>query len=110
MVIGLLPGYESIGIVAPMLLALARFGQGLGLGGNGAAQRCWLRKRPARKRALYGSFPQLGAPIGFFFANGTFLLLSAADRPAVYGVGLARAVYLLRGAGDHRSVCSRLAA
>lgn len=31
---------------------------------------------PARKRALYGSFPQLGAPIGFFFANGTFLLLS----------------------------------
>ncbi len=59
-VIGLLPGYESIGIVAPMLLALARFGQGLGLGGNGAAQRCWLRKT-ARKRALYGSFPQLGA-------------------------------------------------
>nr|VXZ91128.1 Inner membrane metabolite transport protein yhjE [Klebsiella pneumoniae] len=33
-VIGLLPGYESIGIVAPMLLALARFGQGLGLGGE----------------------------------------------------------------------------
>ncbi|MGQ7114475.1 MFS transporter, partial [Escherichia sp. TWPC-MK] len=31
---------------------------------------------PPRKRALYGSFPQLGAPIGFFFANGTFLLLS----------------------------------
>ncbi|MDU2481472.1 MAG: MFS transporter, partial [Klebsiella sp.] len=72
-VIGLLPGYESIGIVAPMLLALARFGQGLGLGGEwgGAALLA-----PARKRALYGSFPQLGAPIGFFFANGTFLLLS----------------------------------
>lgn len=110
-VIGLLPGYESIGIVAPMLLALARFGQGLGLGGEwGGAALLATENAPARKRALYGSFPQLGAPIGFFFANGTFLLLSAADRPAVYGVGLARAVYLLRGAGDHRSVCSRLAA
>ncbi|STG50977.1 MFS transporter [Escherichia coli] len=38
---------------------------------------CWRLKTPHRaKRALYGSFPQLGAPIGFFFANGTFLLLS----------------------------------
>ncbi len=44
---------------------------------NGAGRRCWRRKNaPPRKRALYGSFPQLGAPIGFFFANGTFLLLS----------------------------------
>ncbi len=87
-VIGLLPGYESIGIVAPMLLALARFGQGLGLGGEwGGAALLATENAPARKRALYGSFPQLGAPIGFFFANGTFLLLSAADRPAVYGWG-----------------------
>lgn len=76
-VIGLLPGYESIGIVAPMLLALARFGQGLGLGGEwGGAALLATENAPARKRALYGSFPQLGAPIGFFFANGTFLLLS----------------------------------
>lgn len=76
-VIGLLPGYETIGIMAPVLLALARFGQGLGLGGEwGGAALLATENAPPRKRALYGSFPQLGAPIGFFFANGTFLLLS----------------------------------
>lgn len=76
-VIGLLPGYETIGIFAPLLLALARFGQGLGLGGEwGGAALLATENAPAHKRALYGSFPQLGAPIGFFFANGTFLLLS----------------------------------
>ena len=75
--IGLLPTYETIGILAPVLLALARFGQGLGLGGEwGGAALLATENAPPRKRALYGSFPQLGAPIGFFFANGTFLLLS----------------------------------
>ena len=75
--IGLLPTYESIGVMAPLLLALARFGQGLGLGGEwGGAALLATENAPPRKRALYGSFPQLGAPIGFFFANGTFLLLS----------------------------------
>lgn len=75
--IGLLPTYETIGILAPILLALARFGQGLGLGGEwGGAALLATENAPPRKRALYGSFPQLGAPIGFFFANGTFLLLS----------------------------------
>lgn len=76
-VIGLLPGYATIGVFAPLLLALARFGQGLGLGGEwGGAALLATENAPAKKRALYGSFPQLGAPIGFFFANGTFLLLS----------------------------------
>ena len=76
-VIGLLPGYQTIGILAPILLALARFGQGLGLGGEwGGAALLATENAPAHKRALYGSFPQLGAPIGFFFANGIFLLLS----------------------------------
>ncbi|KML70205.1 MFS transporter [Pectobacterium peruviense] len=75
--IGLLPTYETIGIFAPILLAIARFGQGLGLGGEwGGAALLATENAPSNKRALYGSFPQLGAPIGFFFANGTFLLLS----------------------------------
>lgn len=75
--IGLLPSYQTIGIAAPILLALARFGQGLGLGGEwGGAALLATENAPANKRALYGSFPQLGAPIGFFFANGMFLLLS----------------------------------
>ncbi|CAK9886745.1 MAG: Inner membrane metabolite transport protein YhjE [Candidatus Erwinia impunctatus] len=76
-VIGLLPGYDTIGVFAPLLLALARFGQGLGLGGEwGGAALLATENAPAKKRAFYGSFPQLGAPVGFFFANGTFLLLS----------------------------------
>ncbi|MGS9064316.1 MFS transporter, partial [Salmonella enterica subsp. enterica serovar Infantis] len=63
--------------VAPLLRALARFGQGRGLGGEwGGAALVATENAPPRKRALYGSFPQWGAPIGFFFANGTFLLLS----------------------------------
>ncbi len=116
-VIGLLPGYATIGIFAPLLLALARFGQGLGLGGEwGGAALLATENAPPRKRALYGSFPQLGAPIGFFFANGTFLLLSwlLTDEQfmsgAVYELGLACAIYLLGGAGHYRPVCSRVAA
>lgn len=76
-VIGLLPGYEQIGVVAPLLLALCRFGQGLGLGGEwGGAALLATENAPAHKRAFFGTFPQLGAPIGFFFANGLFLVLS----------------------------------
>ncbi|CAM3706550.1 MFS transporter [Rouxiella silvae] len=76
-IIGLLPTYATIGVFAPLLLALARFGQGLGLGGEwGGAALLATENAPPKKRALYGSFPQLGAPIGFFFANGMFLLLS----------------------------------
>ncbi|MDN4629860.1 MFS transporter, partial [Erwinia sp. PsM31] len=72
-VIGLLPGYETIGVFAPVLLALARFGQGLGMGGEwGGAALLSTENAPAKNLALYGSFPQLGAPICFFFANGTF--------------------------------------
>jgi metabolite-proton symporter len=76
-VIGLLPTYDSIGIAAPLLLALCRFGQGLGLGGEwGGAVLLAVENAPPGKRATYGMFPQLGAPIGFLFSGGGFLLLS----------------------------------
>ena len=75
--IGLLPGYESIGILAPLLLAIFRFGQGLGLGGEwGGAVLLATEYAPANKKAWFGMFPQLGAPLGFFLSNGSFLLLS----------------------------------
>jgi metabolite-proton symporter len=76
-VIGLLPPYSTIGIAAPLLLALCRFGQGLGLGGEwGGAVLLAVENAPPGKRAWYGMFPQLGAPIGFLFSGGVFLLLS----------------------------------
>jgi metabolite-proton symporter len=75
--IGALPDYEHIGIMAPLLLALCRFGQGLGLGGEwGGAVLLAVENAPPGKRAWYGIFPQLGAPIGFLMSGGTFLLLS----------------------------------
>jgi metabolite-proton symporter len=76
--IGLLPTYASIGIAAPILLALCRFGQGLGLGGEwGGAVLLAIENAPPGKRAWYGMFPQLGAPIGFFCSGGVFLALSS---------------------------------
>ena len=76
-VIGLLPTYATIGLGAPVLLALCRFGQGLGLGGEwGGAVVLATENAPPGKRAWYGMFPQLGAPLGFFFSGGVFLLLS----------------------------------
>jgi metabolite-proton symporter len=75
--IGLLPGYASIGIAAPILLALFRFGQGLGLGGEwGGAVLLATENAPANKKAWYGMFPQLGAPIGFLLSSSIFFVLS----------------------------------
>ncbi len=75
-VIGLLPTYAQIGVLAPALLALCRFGQGLGLGGEwGGAVLLATENAPPGKRAWYGMFPQLGAPLGFMLSAGTFLIL-----------------------------------
>ena len=75
--IGALPAYAAIGVMAPLLLALCRFGQGIGLGGEwGGAVLLAVENAPPNKRALYGMFPQLGAPIGFLLSGATFLLLS----------------------------------
>ena len=75
--IGLLPGYDLIGVLAPLLLAIFRFGQGLGLGGEwGGAVLLATEYAPAEKKAWYGMFPQLGAPLGFILSNASFLILS----------------------------------
>ena len=76
--IGFLPTYASIGLLAPALLALCRFGQGLGLGGEwGGAVLLATENAPPGKRAWFGMFPQLGAPLGFLASTGVFLLLGA---------------------------------
>lgn len=74
--IGFLPGYAQIGWVAPALLCLLRFGQGLGLGGEwGGASLLAVENAPKGRENRWGMFPPLGAPIGFIAANGFFLLL-----------------------------------
>ena len=83
--IGLLPTYGRIGVAAPALLALCRFGQGLGLGGEwGGAVLLAVENAPPGRRAWYGMFPQLGAPIGFFLSTGLFLWLTAAIGDAAF--------------------------
>jgi metabolite-proton symporter len=75
--IGALPTYASIGLAAPVLLAVCRFGQGLGLGGEwGGAVLLAIENAPPGRRAWYGMFPQLGAPIGLFLSTIVFLTLS----------------------------------
>src|SRR6201995_62780 len=76
-VIGLLPTYQTIGVAAPALLALCRFGQGLGLGGEwGGAVLLATENAPPGRRAWFGMFPQLGAPLGYILSAATFLVLS----------------------------------
>jgi metabolite-proton symporter len=102
--IGLLPTYDTIGVAAPALLALCRFGQGLGLGGEwGGAVLLATENAPPGKRAWYGMFPQLGAPVGFFLSGGIFIVLSSLlTDEQFFGFGwripfLASAVLVLLG-------------
>ncbi|MEL7974399.1 MFS transporter [Isoptericola sp. F-RaC21] len=78
-VIGLIPAATNPGwaVLAPLVLVLCRFCQGLGLGGEwGGAALLATENAPAGKRAIWGTFPQLGAPIGFILANLVFIGLS----------------------------------
>ncbi|MEU6083080.1 MFS transporter [Streptomyces sp. NPDC047108] len=77
--IGLLPSYETIGILAPVLLVLLRILQGIAVGAQwGGAMLMATEYAPPGKRGLYGSLVQLGVPIGVVTANSAFLLSEAA--------------------------------
>ncbi|KAA8815628.1 MFS transporter [Bifidobacterium rousetti] len=80
--VGCLPSYDQFGIFAIIILCICRACQGVGLAGewSGAALVA-TENAPANKRALYGSFPNLGAPIGFFCAYGLNLLLDSTLGP-----------------------------
>ncbi len=87
--IGVLPGYAAIGTMAPLLLCLLRFGQGFGLGGEwGGAALLAVENAPKGWEARFGAAPQMGAPLGFLFSNGLFLLL---------GMGLSEADFIAWG-------------
>ncbi|MFA9440184.1 MFS transporter [Uliginosibacterium sp. sgz301328] len=76
-IIGILPTYDSIGIWAPALLILMRLFQGIGVGGEwGGAVLMVVETAPAEKRGFYGSFPQMGVPIGLLMSTGVFALAS----------------------------------
>ena len=77
LLIGLLPDYATIGIWAPILLCVLRFGQGIGLGGEwGGAALLATEHAPEGKRGWFGMFPQLGPSVGFLLATLSFLGLS----------------------------------
>ncbi|GAA0323642.1 MFS transporter [Kineococcus aurantiacus] len=83
--IGVLPTHATAGNLAPVLLCLLRFGQGFGLGGEwGGAALLATENAPAHRRALYGMFPQLGAPFGFVLANGLFIVLATTMSEATF--------------------------
>jgi MFS family permease len=94
--IGVLPTYESAGWIAPALLCLMRFCQGLGLGGEwGGAALLAVESAPKGYEARFGMFPQLGAPVGFFAANGLFLVISSVLSDAEFAAWGWRIPFLL---------------
>jgi MHS family shikimate/dehydroshikimate transporter-like MFS transporter len=86
--IGLLPTYQAIGVLAPILLILLRVVQGIGLGGEwGGASLMVLEHAPAGKRGFYTSFVQVGFPIGLVLATLVFALVTKLPEAsfAAYG-------------------------
>src|SRR5262249_10586456 len=68
--VGLLPTYDRVGALAPILLVALRLCQGIGLGGEwAAAVLLAVEHAPPSKRGFYGSWPQMGAPAGLLLAN-----------------------------------------
>lgn len=82
--IGLLPGYASIGVAAPVLLVLIRMIQSLAIGGEwGGAVLFAVEHAPARRKAFFGSFPQLGDGVGYFLSTGVFALVAMVGHDAL---------------------------
>ena len=75
--IGILPGYATLGVWAPVLLVVLRFVQGIGVGGEwGGAVLMAVEHSRAGKRGLHGSWPQMGVPAGLLLSTGVFALFS----------------------------------
>ncbi|MDP9396657.1 MAG: MHS family MFS transporter [Actinomycetota bacterium] len=80
--IGLLPSYATLGVFAPILLVTLRLLQGIAVGGQwGGAVLVATESAPKNKRGLYGSFAQLGVPIGLVLSSLSFLILNASLSP-----------------------------
>lgn len=83
--VGMLPGYQTLGLAAPIILVLLRLLQGIGLGGEwGGAALIATEHAPAGRRALYGMFPQLGPAVGYLCGSAVFLVLGAVLADAAF--------------------------
>jgi metabolite-proton symporter len=83
--VGLLPGYASIGIAAPILLVVLRLLQGLSAGGEwGGAALMSVEHAPPGRRGYFGAYPQIGVPIGLLLANLVFFVVSALTTDAQF--------------------------
>ncbi|TFD27713.1 MULTISPECIES: MFS transporter [Cryobacterium] len=83
--IGILPTYNTIGIAAPILLVLLRIVQGIGVGGEwGGAALMATEFAPAKKRGFFGSWPQIGVPVGTLLANGAFFIMGGLITPEAF--------------------------
>lgn len=79
---GLLPTYETAGWIAPVLLILLRFVQGLGIGGEwGGAVTLMLESTPEKKRGFFGALVQTGSGMGIMLATGVVTLLVTVLTP-----------------------------
>jgi MFS family permease len=79
---GLLPGYATIGVAAPILLVLLRILQGIGVGGEwGGSVLLSMEWGSVRRRGLMASWPQLGVPLGLLGSTGLIAWMSAATGP-----------------------------
>jgi MFS family permease len=75
--IGLLPGFATIGVAAPVLLTLLRVLQGVAVGGEwGGAVTLAVEHAPPEHRGRYAALPQVGSPIGTLLSSGAFALVS----------------------------------
>ncbi|HEX2729805.1 MAG TPA: MFS transporter, partial [Rubrobacteraceae bacterium] len=83
--VGVLPGYDSIGILAPVLLVVLRVLQGIGLGGEwGGAVLMAVEHSSGDKRGLNGSWPQMGVPAGLVLGTGVFAAVNARSGDAAW--------------------------
>ena len=94
--VGVLPTYATIGLLAPIALVVLRFAQGLAVGGQwGGAMLLATEYAPPGKRGFYGSFAQIGVPVGLVLGNGMFLVLGAALSDAQFAAWGWRVPFLI---------------
>src|SRR5215210_2169739 len=94
--VGLLPTYKTIGVAAPIALFVLRFLQGLAVGGQwGGAVLLATEYAPEGKRGYYGSFAQMGVPVGLVLGNTIFLLLSGIFGEEAFAAWAWRIPFLL---------------